>query len=251
MTSPPTVPLIIAHRGGAPDHPDNSWAAFEHAIQNDIRFLECDVQPTRDGHLVVFHDDTVFKVPVSQLSLDQLRALVADILTFDAFVEKLDSIDPAVRLVIDLKGGGTDRYLMPYLEDARLRRRSLITSKHSPSLRRIRQRHRDVRLGLSRGATLTVSMPDAVRTQWTRIMMLFVATVGVVQARWAGARFMALQYQILSDRLIRWLHRFGMRVDAWTVDDPDIARSLAEAGVDMITSNVPVKIHRDRPDDLV
>ena len=48
--------LRIAHRGGAALKPENTLAAFADAIARGLDGAELDVQLTRDGHAVVFHD---------------------------------------------------------------------------------------------------------------------------------------------------------------------------------------------------
>src|SRR5215469_3208458 len=50
------VPLNIAHRGGAGLWPENTLAAFANAAAMGADGAELDVQLTRDGELVVFHD---------------------------------------------------------------------------------------------------------------------------------------------------------------------------------------------------
>jgi glycerophosphoryl diester phosphodiesterase len=50
------TPWNIAHRGGAGLRPENTLAAFAHAIALGADGAELDVQLTRDGHVVVFHD---------------------------------------------------------------------------------------------------------------------------------------------------------------------------------------------------
>ncbi|MBW8012426.1 MAG: hypothetical protein FVQ83_14520 [Chloroflexi bacterium] len=52
-------PQLIAHRGGPVDHPENTLAAFRQAIEDGVNWLEFDVQMTKDGELVVFHDETI------------------------------------------------------------------------------------------------------------------------------------------------------------------------------------------------
>ncbi len=48
--------LNIAHRGGAGLHPENSLAAFEDAVARGCDGAELDVQLSRDGEVIVFHD---------------------------------------------------------------------------------------------------------------------------------------------------------------------------------------------------
>ncbi|MBE8191604.1 MAG: hypothetical protein HAW65_00675 [Alphaproteobacteria bacterium] len=53
---PQSIPLIIAHRGGANLRPENSMAAFAHALAVGSDGIECDIQCSRDGQLVIHHD---------------------------------------------------------------------------------------------------------------------------------------------------------------------------------------------------
>ena len=75
-------PLVIAHQGGAHEGPSNTLYAFTNAMRNGADMLELDVHMTRDGHLVVIHDDTVDRTTgargfVRDLTLEQLEALDA------------------------------------------------------------------------------------------------------------------------------------------------------------------------------
>ena len=51
-----TRPLIIAHRGFSGRYPENTLASVRAALQLGVDFVEIDVQETRDGELIVFHD---------------------------------------------------------------------------------------------------------------------------------------------------------------------------------------------------
>ena len=50
---------IASHRGGALLWPENSRLAFEQTAKLAVEQVEFDVHPTRDGQLVVIHDDTL------------------------------------------------------------------------------------------------------------------------------------------------------------------------------------------------
>ena len=73
-------PLLVAHRGGAAEAPENTLAAFRRALSLGVRWFELDVQMSRDGELVVIHDHTVDRTTngtgeVGSLSLQDLRKL--------------------------------------------------------------------------------------------------------------------------------------------------------------------------------
>lgn len=72
--------LAIAHRGASGHAPENTRAAFDRAIEMGADMIEADVQVTRDGHLVLFHDDLVDRTsngqgPVADHTLAELREL--------------------------------------------------------------------------------------------------------------------------------------------------------------------------------
>lgn len=81
-------PLIIAHRGASFDAPESTQIAYEKAIEMKADFLEADIQMTKDGHLIIFHDETLQRTtnveavfpnrvndPVSSFTLDELKML--------------------------------------------------------------------------------------------------------------------------------------------------------------------------------
>ncbi len=78
----PPIAKLIAHRGGNINSPENTLAAFQHAIDLGADWIEFDVQRTQDNVLVVFHDDTVERTTngtgfVSDMTLEQIQALDA------------------------------------------------------------------------------------------------------------------------------------------------------------------------------
>ncbi|MFC4003308.1 glycerophosphodiester phosphodiesterase family protein [Prauserella oleivorans] len=72
--------MIAAHRGQWRDAPENSLAAIRHAIADGAEIVEIDVRRTRDGHLVLMHDETVDRTTdgtgrVADLTLAQIKSL--------------------------------------------------------------------------------------------------------------------------------------------------------------------------------
>ncbi|OKY75366.1 MAG: hypothetical protein BM485_08855 [Desulfobulbaceae bacterium DB1] len=53
------LPLVVAHRGASGNAPENTAAAIRLALDAGARMMEIDVQITRDGEVVVFHDSTL------------------------------------------------------------------------------------------------------------------------------------------------------------------------------------------------
>ena len=68
--------LILAHRGYHAELPENTIAAFEAAIQEGADGVETDVQVTREGTPVLFHDRLIQGREISALSHAELTVLV-------------------------------------------------------------------------------------------------------------------------------------------------------------------------------
>ncbi|HET7379009.1 MAG TPA: glycerophosphodiester phosphodiesterase family protein [Gaiellales bacterium] len=110
--------LVVAHRGGGAEAPENTLAAFRAAIAAGADAIEVDVLPSRDGHPVVHHDERLLRTAgvdaaVWDLDLRELRRLDVGawfgprwarerIVTLEEVVAMLP---PNVRLVADFKHG--------------------------------------------------------------------------------------------------------------------------------------------------
>ena len=73
-------PLCFAHRGGAALWPENTLLALRGAVELGVSYLETDVHLTRDGHLVVFHDQRLERTTdgygfIRDFSLSELQEL--------------------------------------------------------------------------------------------------------------------------------------------------------------------------------
>ena len=55
-TNVPRWKLLSAHRGGAAEACENTIEAFQRAINLGMNFMECDVQLSKDGQVVIAHD---------------------------------------------------------------------------------------------------------------------------------------------------------------------------------------------------
>lgn len=74
------TPLILAHRGGAYEYEENTMEGFRACYERGIRGFETDIRMTRDGVLVILHDDSLDRThnstgPVEEKSADELRAI--------------------------------------------------------------------------------------------------------------------------------------------------------------------------------
>ena len=72
--------IIIGHRGGASLAPENTLACYRKGIEAGADMIEIDIHLTRDGHVVVCHDESVDRTTdgkglIRELTLDEIRQL--------------------------------------------------------------------------------------------------------------------------------------------------------------------------------
>ncbi|PYQ53891.1 MAG: hypothetical protein DMF78_07925 [Acidobacteria bacterium] len=82
MPAPQPTPLIIAHRGDSSHRPENTLAAFAAGLETGAAIVEFDVHLTRDGEVVVIHDETIDRTTdgrgeVKQMTLAEIRRFSA------------------------------------------------------------------------------------------------------------------------------------------------------------------------------
>jgi glycerophosphoryl diester phosphodiesterase len=113
------VPEVVAHRGASGSAPENTLAAFRRAAQQGAHMIELDVQLSRDGHVVVMHDDTVDRTTdghgaVGALDLARLKMLDAGSWFGERFAgERVPTLAEALAATslpvnVELKRGGGD-----------------------------------------------------------------------------------------------------------------------------------------------
>jgi glycerophosphoryl diester phosphodiesterase len=78
--SAPARPLVYAHRGASADFAEHTRAAYLRALADGADGVECDVQLTRDQHVVLLHDAKLDRTsdgtgPVAERTIDELRLL--------------------------------------------------------------------------------------------------------------------------------------------------------------------------------
>jgi glycerophosphoryl diester phosphodiesterase len=234
-------PLIIAHRGGFPQEPDNSAAAFRYAVAADADGLECDVRRTADGVLVLLHDEAVMinGRRVRESTFATLRDRLPWLLTLTEFLEAFGH--KTTILNVDLKARGFEADVLNLLRHFEVVERTVISTTSLRSLRRLASLEPGLRLGLSRGQWVTSVHTRAARAAlvaWIR----FTLPLLLLALRFSRATATMLQHDIISPKLVARLHQQGYRVFTWTVDDPREAQRVAAARVDGIATNVPGRI---------
>jgi len=238
-TSPPWV---IAHRGASADFPENTVPAFDAALGAGADAIELDVQRSRDGVAMVWHDRTLRH---AGLPLRRVAGLTA------AELGRLDAgsahgapfrgvLMPTLDDVLERYGGK-----LPLLVEIKLRGGRPAMGRHRTLAAEVAQAV--VRRGLL-GATFVLSFGDyalaAARSAAPDIRCVLNldraprAGAGLGR-RLAGLSGVCLNLRALRPDFVRAVHDLGRPVLVFTCDTPQDADRCLAAGVDGIVTNRP------------
>jgi glycerophosphoryl diester phosphodiesterase len=228
-------PLVVGHRGGRGDGwpVENTLLAFDQARAQGARAVELDVRTCAGGQVVVFHDATLER------------------LTHAGDVRPVHGVDLARLRGVDLGGGARIPELIEVLAWAREHGVGVnVEMKHDvpsrPSLARatvqvVRASGADVLLSsfdpllLAVAAATDPGIPRALLAHEGQSLWAD-ALRDSVRPPWASA--LHLERTQVGASVARYLRR-GLRVGAWTVNDPDEARRLVGLGVASIITDRP------------
>lgn len=243
--------LAIAHRGGAALHPENTLLAFERSVEvHAADALELDLHATRDGVLVVLHDETLERTtdgegPVAALTFAELSRLDAGArftadggrsypyrgqgLRVPSFVELLRRL-PAVPLNVELKATapGLEEQVAAVLRAEAATERVCLGSEHD-----------DVAARLLRAAPEVCAFYP--REALTRAVMALKTGAALPEEPFLVLD-MPLEHlgiRLVDRTLIERAAGAGRWVNVWTVDDPAEMRALIDDGVGGVMTDRP------------
>ncbi|MBK6502883.1 MULTISPECIES: glycerophosphodiester phosphodiesterase family protein [Candidatus Neomicrothrix] len=218
-------PHAIAHRGGASEAPENTMAAFRHAVRARYPYLETDTHATADGVLVAFHDDHLDRVtdregPIAELPYSEVAKARVNGQSIPLLEELLEEF-PEQRFNIDAKSDAAGAHLPALLRRTNALARVCLASFSTERLVRLRRELGD--------KACTAASPREIG-QW--------------RAGRVGTGFNVLQVptthksiELVTRRTVARAHRAGVPVHVWTIDDPQEIERLLDLGVDGIITD--------------
>ena len=242
---------IFAHRGASGYAPENTLEAFELAAKMGADGVELDVHMTKDGELVVAHDEELGRVSngrgfIRDMTLAELKRLrfnrthpEYENATIPTLREVYEFLKPTgLHINTELK---TSRIRYEHMEEKCVKLadelgmsdRILYSSFNIASLRLIKRINPDERVGLLR--TPIGKMNDRkIVDPWD---LAHLAGIDAIHPHFS---------ELLLYREADKVHAKGMQVNVWTVNDEGDIRNSLEAGADMLIGDYPDRMVRIR-----
>ncbi|HET8785744.1 MAG TPA: glycerophosphodiester phosphodiesterase family protein [Candidatus Limnocylindrales bacterium] len=229
-------PLIIAHRGHSIAVPENTLEAYRRAIELGAEMIECDVNRTKDGELVMIHDWTLDRTTsgsgrVEESTLVEIRDLDAGSsfdpsfagLRIPTTAETLDlAREAGILMCFEVKGETPEHFrrVAEQLVELFIEKDALawafMSSYDHEALAAAKAKAPELMLAPERLPDhVPVDLPEALR-----------------QAEALGAEVLQNHWRYVSRELVDTLHADDVALWTWpTTEDEGIIRSL-DAGVD-------------------
>jgi glycerophosphoryl diester phosphodiesterase len=234
--------LKIAHRGASGHAPENTMASFRLAVEMGAKFIETDLQLTRDAKIIAMHDPTVDRTTngrgrISKMSMVELRGLDAGVKflsvdgksykgervpTLDEILEFARTVDVTFYLEMkESQGWGFEQSLVGALRRADAMNRAVAISFDSEKLATIKRIEPQLTTGLLVEKPTTQMIEKAVAL---------------------GAKQFLPRADRISPELIAAAHRANLLVVVWTVNEIEDMNAVVALGVDGIISDYPDRL---------
>lgn len=216
--------LIVAHRGASAYEPENTVRSFEKAFQLGADFVELDVRLSRDGWLVVIHDDAVDRTTngsglVRDLTLKELKVLDA------GKGEKIPTLKEVLelfretkhRFFIEVKEPGLEEKLLETIIGYEAQDKVVITSFYHTVLKKIREKRKDIKCG-------AIFACQPVNPEKLAIA--------------AKASILLPKLQYVNAEMVNRAHKNNLNIIPWPINDKKDARKI-DLDVDGIVTDKP------------
>lgn len=229
-------PLIMGHRGAMGTAPENTAISFQKALNTGADGIEFDVHMSRDGHLVVIHDERIDRTTngkgfIKDLTLEEIKEYEAGsyfdpgyseerILTLE---ETLSLARDCQAINIEIKNGpifyeGIEEKVIQTIEKFELKEKVIISSFNHYTVHKIKELDPGISCGL-----------------------LYMA--GLFQpweyARKVGVEALHPFYLSINQEVIQQCQENGIMVNVFGANEPEMLGMLIKTGVDMIITDFP------------
>lgn len=226
--------INYAHRGGSEYAPENTLSSFYLGLLQGANGIETDVQKTKDGVLVLFHDDTVDRVTdgkgkLCDYTYEELRRLKVygscttgfydRVITLREFLENFARYD--ISFAMELKGPDVEEGTLSMIKEFGVLDRTTFTSFQLDYIKKIKELDKNARVGY-------LCFPEDVDAD--EKLLAF------------GAEEIAPEAIAINEESIAKWRAKGLGVRAWGVTSVAIMKKMADLEVDGMTVNFPDRL---------
>ncbi|WP_294658183.1 glycerophosphodiester phosphodiesterase [uncultured Fusobacterium sp.] len=227
---------IFAHRGYSGKYPENTMIAFKKALECGVDGIELDVQLTKDGEVVIIHDETIDRTTtgkgfVVDYTYEELEKFDASFKFKDLGFNKIPTLREYFQLVkdydivtnVELKTGineylGIEEKVWELIKEYNLEKKVIISSFNHFSVMRMK----DIAPQLKYGFLSEDWIIDAGKYTHSH-----------------GVQCYHPRFNNLVPDVIKELKKYNLEINTWTVNLEEDMRYLYSNNIDVIITNYP------------
>ena len=224
--------IVIAHRGASRAAPENTLSAMKKAIEFGADYAECDVFQTKDGEIVLFHDEEMERTTgkegmIWEYALAELKELEVGSWFSEEFRgEPIPTLREVVRLVkgniklnIEVKVSGKDpdiaQKVVDIIRSEDFEKECMVTSFEKPVIEKVKEIAPDLATGFIFDEE---HPPDIFAGNW---------------------EIVCSKRNIVDEEFVQKAKQSGKKLFVWTVNYPEEMRKFIDLGVDGIITDIP------------
>ena len=223
--------INYAHRGASEYTPENTLLAFYTGVYMGANGIETDVQMTKDGILVLFHDNTITRLTgrdgcIADYTLDELKeftfeknSLKDKIVVFEDFLKLFAFQD--INFAIEIKQAGIETQIADMIRKYNISHKTVVTSFMPEAICKIKEYAPELHIGL---------LKEGVKDETLEKLKAMGAEEICPRAS-----------EITSENVAKW-HREGFNVRAWGVENEELMKNVYDCMADGMTVNFPDKL---------
>ena len=231
---------VWAHRGASGYYPENTISSFEGAIKQNADGIELDVHLSKDGYVIVCHDETLNRTTngkgfIKNFDLFELKQLDAGSWYDKKFKgEKLPLLEEVIELIkgtkmelnIEIKAGsifyqGIEGKVLKLLDKYKIKDQVIISSFDHYSLVKIKELDTEIKTGILYSEALYKPL-DYIKTTKANALHPYYITV--------------------TKEMVEEANAIGIDVNPYTINNEDHIRMIKPMNVNAIITNYPDRV---------
>jgi glycerophosphoryl diester phosphodiesterase len=222
---------VVGHRGAPMEAPENTLLSFRRAIESGVDWIEFDLRESRDGVLVVIHDDTVDRTTdghgmVGDMAFGELEKLDAgNGQTIPSLQRVIDLAKGRVKMDMEIKEKGTEGDVVDAIINNGITGQCMVSSFIYDSIKRVKELSPEIAT-----AAIMDRMPEDVEKC---LDMLFDDI---------GTRTLMISKKIALEPFVGEVRRQGFEVGIWNADTPGEIERYAAMDPRYLCSNYPERL---------
>ena len=230
--------LKIAHRGFSSISPENSIESFKKAASLGIDMVEFDVHQTKDGHIVVMHDENLYRTikrkgRIKDLKLEEIRKFhLMNGEPVPTLKEVIKVVKDKCGLNTDIKSQEITNKILAIIKEEKIENKVILSSFYSNVIKLIKKKEPGIK-------TCFLVADKKIKIIILYLFRPVLPYLFVSIAKKIKTDSMGLHYKLVTDKIIQSLHKNNIKIGVWTVNTKKDFKKMQLLGVDAIISDYP------------